>query len=314
MEDWYLSACLASAQCSLYRVGGKQEEAVFALEKINDQKQLNAGDEKIDSAVRHLLIQRALNYIQVDDLIHATQVLESLGDLGQNPSLMKQVVHFRQNMLLGRILRFQGHFESSLAYLERSYTTTEQLEGLDFAEDLRDLTCDLADTLRELDMPQAAEEYLQKEFARLDAQVCIPKGSGRSLLEACLAEVLFAQGRLDEAERLCLETESRENLMRFGKLRLFIVLAKIYHTRSDYQRALKYWREAADAVARFPMKGGRTTRAILTSMQVTLGHLGHVEAQEQVLQQADALDEPAEPGVAQYWIAGIRHWQTYLGV
>lgn len=124
--------------------------------------------------------------------------------------------------------------------------------------------------------------------------------------------MLFAQGWAEEAERLCLKAGSRGSLLKLGKLRLSIVLAKIYHTRSDHQRASKYWSEAIEAVARFPLKNGRTTHVILSSMQVTLGHLGHVGIRDQSLQQAATLDELAESGGTQYWIAGMRHWQNYL--
>lgn len=50
--------------------------------------------------------------------------------------------------------------------------TAEQRKGLIFDEDLRDLTCDLADMLRELDNPASAEHHLRAEVARRD-QSCI---------------------------------------------------------------------------------------------------------------------------------------------
>jgi hypothetical protein len=60
-------------------------------------------------------------------------------------------VLFRKDMLLGRGLRFQGEFADSLSHLERAQKAAEQHKDLIFDEDLRDLTCDLADTLRKLD-------------------------------------------------------------------------------------------------------------------------------------------------------------------
>lgn len=110
--------------------------------------------------------------------------------------MMEQVVALRMNMILGRVPRFEGLFDDSRTRLETSYALMERLHDLDFAEDRRDLTCDMADALRELDEFQAAETYVRNELARWDAQ---PQGSafyGRWLLEACLAEVLFAQGRV----------------------------------------------------------------------------------------------------------------------
>ncbi|CAJ2508686.1 Uu.00g137120.m01.CDS01 [Anthostomella pinea] len=44
----------------------------------------------------------------------------------------------------------------------------EQYKDLIFAGDLRNLVCDLADVLRDLDKPVSAEQYLRKETDRQD--------------------------------------------------------------------------------------------------------------------------------------------------
>jgi hypothetical protein len=63
--------------------------------------------------------------------------------------------------------------------------------SLSFDEDLRDLACDLADTLRELDDPIAAEHHLRAEITRRDrSSAC----SSQVPLQLCLAEALFAHG------------------------------------------------------------------------------------------------------------------------
>ncbi|KAK7416063.1 hypothetical protein QQZ08_012145 [Neonectria magnoliae] len=77
---------------------------------------------------------------------------------------MEEVVLFRKHMMLGRVLRFQGEFNESLTHLERSRKIAGQRKDLTFDEDLRDLICDLADTLRELDDPR--KPYLLKDASK----------------------------------------------------------------------------------------------------------------------------------------------------
>ena len=76
--------------------------------------------------------------------------------------------------MLGRVLWFQGAFAESLVHLERARKTVEQRKDLIFDEDLRDLICDLADTLRELDDPATAEHHLRAEIERRDKHCISP--------------------------------------------------------------------------------------------------------------------------------------------
>ncbi|KND92895.1 hypothetical protein TOPH_02403 [Tolypocladium ophioglossoides CBS 100239] len=280
LQDWYLRSCIAQSRCLLSRIAGSLDQAASSLGDLTS------------------------------DLSAAKKLLEDWSPLNQSPSSMEEVVLFRKNMILGRILRFQGEFTESLTHLEIARKTTEKRKDLIFDEDLRDVTCDLADTLRELDDPTSAEHDLRTEIARRD-QSCI-SSLGRSLLELSLAEALFAQGRLKEAERLCLDVQSRPGLLKFEKLRLHITLAKIRHVDSENQGALSYWSEAMGAIGKFPMTSGRTTRIIVMSICDTLGCLGHNWLMHESQRQVASLDELAKPGGIQYWIAGLRHWLEYL--
>ncbi|KAF1814020.1 hypothetical protein P152DRAFT_472793 [Eremomyces bilateralis CBS 781.70] len=99
------------------------------------------------------------------------------------------VVLFRKGMILGRILRFQGEFAESLVHLQKARKMAEKCKELVFDKDLRDLTCDLADTLRELDEPKSAEHVLRPEITHQ-----IQRGTslaGSALLELSLAEALL---------------------------------------------------------------------------------------------------------------------------
>lgn len=312
-EHLHLIIRLSSAQSLLHRLEGDHGAAVSTIDTFIDQQPPNNRNKRTNAALGHLALQRALNCAQVDDLPQAEQFLEEWRPLRDEPSLMEQVVQFRRGVILGRTLRTRGRFSEAHTHLKRSHDLVEQLQDLGFDEDLRDLTCEMADTLRELDKPEAAEAYLRREFARRGEGMQDPPASGKSLLEASLAEVLFAQGRVQEAERVCTEAESRaDNLMKLGKLRICIVLAKIHHTRSEHEEALRYWDEAIRQVGRFPGTTGRTMRTIVLSRRENMRSLGLSEPRDEVQQHTASSDALGTPGGMVYWIAGMRHWQDYL--
>lgn len=312
-EHWCLPIRLSSAQSLLHRLEGDHKAAVSAIETFIYKQPQNTHKRGTNAALGHLMLQRALNCVQVDDLPHAEQFLEEWQPLDDEPSLMEQVVLLRRGVTLGRVLRTRGRFAEAYTHLKRSHDLAEQPRGLSFDGDRRDLICEMADTLRELDQPQAAELYLRREFARRGQDMQDPPASGKSLLEASLAEALFAQGRAEEAERLCASAESRsDNLMKLGKLRVCVVMAKIHHTRSEHDKALRYWDEALRQVARFPETTGRTTRTIMLSRREDARSSGLPDDRDQILQHTASPDSLGTPGGMIYWIPGLRHWQDHL--
>jgi len=297
-------------ECLLRRIAGDWKKAAGTLDRLSYDGPSDSTDKRMHSAIGLTAVQHALNYIQIEDLSMAQKSLEDWRPVGQS-TLMEEVVLFRKNMMLGRILRFGGRFQESLMHLEWSRKAAEQRKDLTFDEDLRDLTCDLADTLRELDEPVSAEHHLRAEIARRDPNCSL--SPGRSLLELSLAEALFAQGRFKEAEELCLCIQSRSGLTKFEKLRLYITLAKLRHVVSDYEGAFSYWASAMVAISKFPIETGGTTRIIVESICDILSHQGHQQLLDQSKQQVASLDKLARPGSVWHWIAGLRHWLEYLG-
>jgi hypothetical protein len=129
----------------------------------------------------------------------------------------------------------------------------------------------------------------------------------------CLAEALFAQERFEEAERLCLDVQSRPDLLKFERLRLLITLAKICHVNSRYEDAFSHWSEAMKAIGEFRMTNGRTTRVIVMSICDALPRLGrHTSLVHHSRKEVATLDNLARPGGIQYWIAGLQDWSEYL--
>lgn len=306
LGDGHIDCRISQARSLLDRVAGNPSHSNEPIGSGESQPAHEPLDNRMHAALGQARIQRSLDAIQVEDLAHAKALLGGWKPSGQSPSALEATVVFRKHMLLGRALRFQGAFEESLVHFELAWAITRECDGVLFTEDLRDLVCDHADALRELDRPAEAERLLRTEIGR-QARV-----SGASLLELSLAEVLFAQDRLQETEQLCSGIEGRSGLLKFERLRLHIIVAKTRHIKSDFEGALSHWSAAMKHIGKFQLTNGRATRIIVLSICDSLGGLGQTWLVEESMKQVASLDQICKPGGAHSWIAGMRHWLLFL--
>lgn len=306
LGDGYIDCRISQARSLLNRVAGNTNHSNDPIGSGESQPAHQPLGNRMHAALGQARIQQSLDAIQVEDLAHVKALLEGWKPAGQTPSVLETTVVFRKHMLLGRALRFQGAFEESLAHFELAWAIKGECDGVLFTEDLRDLACDHADALRELDRPAEAERLLRAEIAR---QGCL---SGASLLELSLAEALFAQDRLQETEQLCSDIEGRPGLLKFERLRLHIIMAKTRHIKSDFEGALSHWSAAMKHIGKFQLTNGRATRIIVLSICDTLGGLGQTWLVEESMKQVVSLGQRCKPGGAHFWIAGMRHWLGFL--
>ncbi|KAL4889252.1 hypothetical protein BDV59DRAFT_195802 [Aspergillus ambiguus] len=301
LHDSYTSSHLAQRQCLLHRLSGDTDLAFSVL--VNDLP--HHANRRLHATYGHTIIQRALNYIQLDQLDKATASLAAWQPTSQSPSAIEQVVLFRQHLIMGKILRYQGHFMASLQHLQKSRNITATAKDLNFLEDASDLACNLADTYLELDDPAEAESCLR---AAIERQA--PK---QGALIISLAECLFAQKRFADVDATLRRVSQWQlKLMKMDKLRLAIVQAKLSHVRSQFEEAFGYWTEAMSNLRRFTLASGRTTRIILLSHCHVLHAQGFFDIENRTRDQLDALEECADKSGALYWISGLRHWLHYL--
>lgn len=193
LDDRYTQSCLVQRQCVLHRLSGKTD---FDIPILPDAVPGNA-DVRLHAALGHTRIQNALNHIQRDELSKAVYLLKEWRPI-QQPSAMEYVVLFRQNLIFGKIFRYQGRFSESLSRLKISRNIAQVAQDLTFCEDRCELTCNLADTYLELNKPAKAEVCLRAEMKSQD--------SNQALL-VILADALFAQERFAEADTLCLSLQ-----------------------------------------------------------------------------------------------------------
>ncbi|KAJ4259591.1 hypothetical protein NW762_007521 [Fusarium torreyae] len=309
LKDTHLRLCIGQTKAVLGRLSGNMDEATGSLQNLVSDDSAIPMNQRIRSEVGVAIIQRALNSIQVADLTTAQKLLEDWNPLGDDPSPLEDVLCFRKYSLLGRIMRLQGNFSDALKLLETAHQASQKSSELVLDEDLRDLTCDLADALRELDEPVTGEGYLRAEMERrIERPDPLP---GKSLLELALAEALFAQERYEEAEQICVDVDSRSNLLKYERLRVYVILAKLSHIRSDFEVALSRWSEAMQALQEFSLVDGQVQTIISTSMADVLDAQGHNWLTRESPRKA-SLTELAKPQGVPHWIAGFRQWADYL--
>lgn len=240
----------------------------------------------------------------------AEKSLEDWRPVDESTSPMEEVVLFRKHLMLGRASRFQCKFDESLTHLQESRNIASKRKDLIFDEELGDLACDLADTLRELDDPTSAEQHIRAEIMRRGQNV---EDTAGCMLRLSLAEVLFAQNHFDKAEQVCLEVQSHPSLLKLARLRLYITLAKLRHVNSDDEGANSYWAQAMAAVRKFRHETC-ATEVIVISVCDILGRqrVSTDPIFHSSMKTMTQLHQITKPGGYQCWIPGLRHWREHL--
>ncbi|RSL88929.1 hypothetical protein CEP51_001487 [Fusarium floridanum] len=304
VESPYLTSRIALAECLVNRIEGSMLRSAANLVPISSEE--TAPDERMHSIAGQYAIQRALNFMQVEALKSAEEVLEAWSPLTETPSPMEQSVEFRKAIILGRSLRQRGEFFPSAIKLEAARHLTE--EPLDFVpnEDLRDLISELADSLREAHYSARAINILRQEIKRREGSY-MPT-AGKSLLDLSLAEVLYCRGLNDEAEYICRCAMQDFPRLKYEKIRACIILGKIHHF-SKPDKARKYWTMALDDVNRLPSESLETSRSILRSL---CDLKGPDELREQYQKQLSRLEAQGEDSEVKFWIAGMPEWEKFM--
>ncbi|KAM0420985.1 hypothetical protein ACHAPT_011228 [Fusarium lateritium] len=305
IDSPYLDSQIALAECLLNRIEGLMLRSAANLVSQNTPEPPT--DERSHSIAGQKVIQRGLNFLQIEALAAAEEVLETWRPLNESPSPMERTIVFRKAILLGRSLRHRGKFQESTTQLKSARRLAQQPSKTVFDEDLRDLTCELADSLRELEDLALAEDVLRAEIKRREGTY-IPV-TGKGLLDLCSAEVLFAQGRHAEAESLCHGALKDFPRLKFEKIRAYIVLAKIHHLAANIEKTCSYWTMALEVINRFPSESSCTTQVILKSLYDIADQ---DELREGYQKQLSLLYMPEDDDYMQFWISGMRHWAEYL--
>lgn len=312
----YVNSHITQREVVIHRLEGRLSEARNTIDQLLSQHVTSSGPQAdahgaLHASTGRAVIESALNYFQEEKLASAIAVLDSWIPQSQAPCNAQTAVVFRSNLLRARILRYQGKFTASIKCLDLCQEITARHHGVSLSldDDLAALTCERADVLHELDNPVEAEDLVRGSLAQANP-LC--SASDIQLLSICLAESLFAQGRISEAESVCPKQAIATAPSKMARLRLCIMMAKIRHSQSKWTDALSWWTEALQAIHNFPPTSGHATRIIYLSIADILGRQGIVNVRDQTLVSIRELDSLLDRSEAKFWIAGLRSWQSYL--
>ncbi|EEH04623.1 conserved hypothetical protein [Histoplasma capsulatum G186AR] len=94
-------------------------------------------------------------------------------------------------------------------------------------------------------------------------------------------------------------------------MRLAITRAKVFHINSDWEGVFQCWTEAMQAVDKFTLTKGHTTRTILLSICDILRRQGQHELELKSRDQLATLEKLAGTGGSLYWISKWRICAQY---
>ncbi|KPM35473.1 hypothetical protein AK830_g11102 [Neonectria ditissima] len=137
INDEHVRCRISQSKCLLYRLGGDMDQALGSLRECAEAGLSNDEGKRLHSVHGLTAVQSALNSIQKEELATAEESLEAWTPLSQIASPMEEVVLFRKHMLLGKVLRYAGRFEESLAHLKAAQKLALDKKHLDSDEDLR---------------------------------------------------------------------------------------------------------------------------------------------------------------------------------
>ncbi|KAI8712832.1 hypothetical protein NCS52_01382600 [Fusarium sp. LHS14.1] len=305
VENQYLASRIALAECVLNRIEGSMLRSAANLTPRSSEE--TAPDVRMHCIAGQYAIQRALNFMQVEALESAEEVLETWSPLNETPFPMEQAVNYRKTIIRGRSLRQRGELRDSIMQLNAGRRLKDEPGDIVLGEDLRDLICELADGLRDYNFTGAAENVVRWEMERRRGSY-IP-AIGKNLLELSLAEVAFSRGQYYNSEMLCLGALKEFPRLKYEKMRAYIILAKVYHINSNFDQAHSYWMMALETIARFTTGCSRVTRMILRSL---CHSAGNDERREQYQKQLERLGPEDEADGVKFWISGMPEWNKYL--
>ena len=256
-DDSETNAMLAYRESSLLRMSGdieiskrrlKQCEQLQALSRDNTPKVTTA---KYNAQRSDLIISFAENLICQHEFKDAIELLKQWEPMHPPaPSTLEGIALRARNITLGKVLRYQGHFNDALKLFEAALEGSLSDNFFEGSGWYRVMLSNLAELYCELGQPEKGEKLLQKELEPMIRNQTQNIATGRRL-RLSLAETFIQMDRFETGKSLLLQLENlyhQEGYAAFtAKIYLFQVyigMARIHHRQSNWNDALKYWRLA----------------------------------------------------------------------
>ncbi|KAL8797717.1 MAG: hypothetical protein Q9195_000069 [Heterodermia aff. obscurata] len=322
-DDPYVHAQLVFRENGMSRLYGMQRDSEVTFETFVESssptdKIKYTGDARYNAQRGDVIVSFAEDMILDGKLVDAKEVLSSWQPLNpQSPSTMERLVLRSRNITAGRIAREQGNFEDAKVCLENLLEESMDDPYYEHTGWRRKTIYSLASVYCELGEPQMAADLVTPELAWMSGARMEDMPSGRSLkviLAECqilLGELAAAEATLEDLRRVIEVRKEPDLITRTNFFRAFVGLARIAHGRKEWEKAVKYWRQALDAGKgcgwdqQYPMSIVRYSMAyvLLSNQQIDEG-LENLEAAERSMKE----DGPQywSVGLSTYWLAHVK--------
>lgn len=225
--------------------------------------------------------------------------------LDKDYSTLERITSRARDIILGKVLRFQGHFMEALVLLEdvlQGCQLDDYFEGTGWYQVL---LSEVADLYCELDRPTDAERLLLHELTPMMERGAQDIATGRRL-RMSLAETYLLRKMYIEAESLLANLRQAftssgapDYTSKVNIFRIWVSLARALHRQSRWEEALSSWRQALSALVYLGLSGGLNAGLVRCSISHVLMMTGHEKESKRIFQEAE-VNMASESRV--YWI------------
>lgn len=323
-SDAYLKVGLAQRESSLLRMLGKRASSNKTLEEFIHSTILPGYDQLLESDARwnaqrgELILSFAENLIENDSLTVARQELLQWKPINpRSPSSMERIVLRGRNIMLGKILKYQGHFQAAVDVLDAVLQESKIDSFYEGTGWRRVLLSNLGDLYCELQRPADAQSLLEPEFRQMIDSRSQDISSGRRI-RLTLAESYIRSGAYEKAEEILSSLaklygtiDDPDSLAKNGIFQVWASLARITHVRCCWDEALINWNKASSALQSL----GRQDHSHFGLVQYAIAHalskLGKIQESAEVSAKAKILLLGGDE--RRYLVVGFdSYWRDYL--
>ena len=324
LGDPYLCAIVAIRESSILRMKGETpksdevlKDAMSKYIRRNGTLSLPLGDPRSNAQAGKLLQSRAENLIFVDELEEAQRELEGWSPINvASPSSMEKIVQVSVSLALGRLSKIQGHFQRALSELNPTLERIEA-EDIDAGGWRRVLLANIGEVYCELGRPADAQSVLVSELDCMKLTKSQNSSSGLRL-QLALAESYLRDGSYDRSRdiadtvrRVLERSKEHSSIKRRFYFRAWTTLARIAHTREDWDEALSCWKESSKILDLMHNSSGPSAAVVEFSIAHALQKLGHID--ESTKRETSAREHLNSEKARRYHFTGFdSYWQDFI--
>ena len=295
----------------------KTLEEFFYSTILPSYDHLLEGDAKWNAQRGELVLSFAENLIESGALAAARHELLQWKPISPgSPSSMERIVLRGRNITLGKILKFQGHFQEAFDTLKAVLQESEIDSFYEGTGWRRVLHANVGDLYCELRRPADVQSLLEPELKQMIDSGSQNIGSGRRL-QLTLAESFIRGPMYEKAEevlsnlgKLYGTIHDPDALAKRGTFRVWASLARIAHVRCYWDEAILNWNKASSALQSLSQQDDSHSGLVRYATAHALSKLGKMRESSDVFRKAKGLLNSNE---RRYWVVGFdSYWRDYV--